>query len=42
MAPKSVVPVSDFHPLSLLRICSALEMCRRAVDAGESLPTSLA
>jgi hypothetical protein len=40
--PKSVVPVRAFQPLSLLRISSAREMWRSAVEAGESLPTSLA
>jgi hypothetical protein len=38
MVPKSVVPVSDFQPLSLLRISSAREMCRSLVEAGESFP----
>lgn len=42
MVPKSVVPVRAFHPLSLLRISSALEMCRCEVEAVESLPVSLA
>lgn len=42
MTPKLVVPVRDFQPLSLLRISSAVEMWSFSVDAGESLPTSLA
>jgi len=39
MVPKSVVPVSAFQPDSLLRISSALEMCRSDVDEGDSFPT---
>lgn len=42
MAPKFVVPVSDFQPDSLLRISSAREMWRSSVDAGESFPTFVA
>jgi hypothetical protein len=42
MARKSVVPVSAFQPACLLRISSAREMWRSFVEAGESLPTSLA
>jgi hypothetical protein len=40
MAPKSVVPVSDFQPECLLRISSAREMCSEEVEDGESAPTS--
>jgi hypothetical protein len=39
MMPKLVVPVRAFHPEDLLRIVSALEMCREEVLAGESAPT---
>jgi hypothetical protein len=42
IAAKSVVPVRADQPDCLLRISSAFEMWRFAVDAGESLPTSLA
>ena len=42
MVPKLVVPVRAFQPDSLLRISSAREMCSSLVEAGESLPTSLA
>lgn len=39
MVPKSVVPVRAFHPDFLLRISSAVEMCKSEVEDGESLPT---
>lgn len=42
MVPKLVVPVKAFQPDSLLRISSAREMWSSFVEAGESLPTSLA
>lgn len=42
MVPKLVVPVRAFQPDCLLRISSAREMWRSFVEAGESLPTSLA
>lgn len=42
MVPKSVVPVRDFQPDSLLRISSAREMWREEVELGESLPTLVA
>ena len=38
MSPKSVVPVSAFHPASLLRISSAREMWRSLVDEDERRP----
>jgi hypothetical protein len=39
MVPKLVVPVRAFHPEDLLRIISALEMCREEVLEGERAPT---
>lgn len=39
MVPKLVVPVRDFQPADLLRIVSALEMCREEVLEGERAPT---
>jgi hypothetical protein len=42
MSPKLVVPVKDFHPDSLLSISSAREICRDAVEDGESFPTFVA
>lgn len=37
--PKLVVPVRAFQPDNLLRIFSALEMCREDVLEGERAPT---
>jgi hypothetical protein len=42
MVPKFVVPVSAFHPLSLLRISSAREMWSDSVEEGDSFPTFVA
>ncbi len=39
MVPKFVVPVRAFQPEDLLRIVSALEMCREEVEDGERAPT---
>lgn len=39
MVPKFVVPVRAFQPEDLLRMVSALEMCREEVEEGERAPT---